>query len=168
MIRADTKRKLAAAGLFVLPVGLVLATGAILGGPNVVRGTLTPAPATVPLTKRAPGVAPTEAQISAIMRVVAQRDEPYGPAPLYFTPREPRAFVTETGPVNPEFRVQAILASSRGNAALINGQAYRVGDALGETGWFVESIDAITRTVVARDGESDRTIEQSVELPGYE
>jgi len=168
-MRADTKRKLSAMGLFILPVGLVVATGAIMGGPHVVQGTLTPAPAgTTPARTVANVDEPSEAQVNAMLHAIKQRNEPYGAVPLYFTPREPRVFVTETGPVVPAVEVQAILASSSGNAALINGQAYRVGDELGESGWFIDSIDAITRTVVAREASSDRTIERTVEMPGTE
>ena len=65
----------------------------------------------------------------------------------------------------PVVAVQAILRSSSGNLARIGHKLFREGDELGDTGWFVDTIDAESRSVkiVHRETESEAML--NVPLP---
>ena len=64
-----------------------------------------------------------------------------------------------------EVSVQVILRSRRGNVALIDRKRYRVGDAIGADGWFVEEIDGVARSVLIVHRESGEKATLVVPLP---
>jgi hypothetical protein len=168
----DTKRKLVAAGMFALPLALVWGTGVMFGGPTSAKGaTAVPiaaaAPTSMPLDTGVP--APTETEAAAASHIAALEGQPFGSTPLFHPRKGVSAVVvvTETPGVAPVpvFTVKAILASARGNTALIDGASYRVGDELTGTGWTITRIDADTRSVTIEDPETKRTAQGFVELP---
>jgi hypothetical protein len=153
--------------MFFLPLVLVKATALFLGGTGPAEVSAAPA-AAIP----AP-VAPitstqrrwTEREQAAAEHISQLRDEPFGATPLYFEPRGGEVVVAFEDPEilsAPAFIVQAVLSSSAGNTALIDGRPLRVGDALGETGWQIAEIDAEARSVTIRDTHTDRTATRSV------
>ena len=121
-MRAETKRRIVAGGLFLLPMGLVWITGTLLGGPHTVQGGPQPAVAMPPVvpSPRAEVEPPTAAEQAAIVHAAWLRRETFGATPFYFTPREVEAPMIDLGPEAPDFVVQGILASSRGNTAIID------------------------------------------------
>jgi hypothetical protein len=91
-------------------------------------------------------------QVAATHRVVELREEPFGESPLLHPRKisdiDPIQTVENPTITPPTVSVQMILRSRRGNVALINRKRFRVGDAIGEDGWFIEKIDAVTRSVL--------------------
>lgn len=164
----ETKRRLAVGGMFILPLVLVKATALFLGGTGPVEVSAAPA-AAVP----AP-VAPimstqrrwTEREQAAARHIAQLHGEPFGSTPLYYEPRGGETVVVFEDPEvlsAPDFIVQAVLSSSAGNTALIDGRPLRVGAALGETGWQITEIDAEARSVTIWDPRTDRTATRSVQ-----
>src|SRR5205809_614432 len=74
-------------------------------------------------------------------------------------------YLVRTGPATPKFVLQAILSSSQGKTALIDGKPYRAGDEVRGSGWIVQEITAESRSVTLKDAASEHTITISVELP---
>lgn len=172
MLTADTKRNLAAAAVFALPIGFVLVAANMLGGgPTAAQAGPAPVPVGTSVAGPTAGPIVTEEMKRAVEHVARLDTEPFGPTPLYYRRRGEQP-VEPSGdpslPPPPDFVVQAILASNRGNTALINDDSYRVGDPLGETGWHVADIDAIRRSVTIEDRVNHRTRTRSVEGPSLD
>ena len=163
MMTHDTKGKLTIAAVFFLL--LVLVKGAsmlfVQGGPQTATATtinITPVP---PPALNGPAMDWTPEHIAAARHVDRQRHEPYGPTPLFHQERkidgpDPNDRPPKDVPP-PDYAVQMILKSRNGNVALINRKRYRVGDALGDQGWFVVEIDSETRAVHLEHPETNRT-----------
>jgi hypothetical protein len=168
MATNETKRRLAVGGMFFLPLVLVKATAMFLGGTGPVEvsaapAAAAPAPVEPIITLHR---AWTERERAAAQHIAQLHDEPFGATPLYYEPRGGEAVVVFEDPEilsAPEFIVQAVLSSSAGNTALIDGRPLRVGDALGETGWQITEIDAEARSVTIWDPHTDRTATRSVQ-----
>lgn len=175
MASTDTKRKLAALGVFAMPLLLVMGAKSYFGtgGPKAAQAT--PIEEVAPDKPKKNAVkAPTytERQLAAARFADSVRTQPMGASPFFF---ESRATSTPDQPVEvdpvtfepgvPKFTVQAILASSSGKTALIDGKACREKDKVRGTDWEVVSIDADGRSVTLRDTTRDRTITVKVETP---
>jgi hypothetical protein len=167
----ETKRRLAAAGMFILPLVLVKATAMFLGGTGPAEVAAAPAPAAPTVTPVPVASAPsaprawTDGQRQAAEHIARLHDEEFGSTPLFYQSRGAEAAVVFEDPdlpPPPEFILQAVLSSSTGNTALIDGQALRVGDRVGETDWQIIEIDAQTRTVTVLDPRTERTEAVSV------
>ncbi|MDY7107207.1 MAG: hypothetical protein SYC29_01085 [Planctomycetota bacterium] len=171
MPTSETKRRLAAAGMFVLPLVLVKATAMFLGGTGPAEVAAAPTPAMPAVTP--PPIEPareiagarTDGQQQAAEHIARLHAEDFGSTPLYYQSRDEEAevvFEHPDLPPPPEFILQAVLASSSGNTALIDGEALRVGDRLGDTDWQLIEIDVEARTVTVLDPRTERTEKRSV------
>ena len=157
------------AAFAILPLLLLLKTTiALFGGPSSVQATIQPAFVIDPSGASTPQERWTEQQRTAADHIEFLKDQPFGPSPLHRlaapitpdqTPVIPRADL-------PTVRVQMIMASSSGNAALINGKRYSVGDSLGKTSWVVAAIDADALAVTFKHAQSGQTTVISVQTPG--
>jgi len=170
MPTAETKRRIVSCVMFVLPLVLVKSAGMVLGGPG-------PSSAAAAPSESAAGVGaavspradpePSGAEEAAVRYIASLREEPFGPSPLYFQREEATAPEVEEGEPEltppPEFTVQAIMASSSGNTALINGRPHRVDDPVGGTSWVIIGIDAAARSVTIEDSETGRTETRGVQ-----
>jgi hypothetical protein len=167
----ETRRRLAAAGMFILPLVLVKATAMFLGGTGPAEVAAAPAVAIpAPLATPMAGAPParTEEQEQAAAHIARLHEEPFGSSPLYYQSRGDEGevvFENPELPPPPEFILQAVLASSAGNTALIDGKALRVGDRLGDTDWQIIEIDVEGRTVTVLDPRTDRTETRAVRSP---
>ena len=166
----ETKRRLAAGGMFILPLVLVKVTALMIGGTGPAQvaaapDVADPAPLQpVMLAERAW----SDEQRAAARHIAELMDEPFGPTPLYYEPRGRESVPIFEDPQSdpaPEFIVQAILSSAAGNTALIDGEAYRVGDVIGRTEWRIIAIDGAARSVTVLDPRTDRTETRSVQTP---
>ncbi len=160
MMTRDAKRRLAAIGVFLLPVVLVKVVAAPMGnrGPEAAEAsnTSTPVVAIPPVT-----VAPqwSEQQRAAAQHVAYLRTQPFGPTPLYYDPPPDRIGSSDTfGHV----AVQMIMSTASGDLALINGKRYRTGDRLRDAGWIVSEINASSGSVTLKHPASDRSVVVSV------
>jgi hypothetical protein len=167
------RRQFISVGMFLLPLVLVQVISLVLGGIGPSHASAGPRPAAGSLAGLEPIAAerpPTPPhQQAAARRATALASEPFGPSPLYYTPRPPKPEPTEMDPEvqpAPEFTVQAILAASSGNTALIGGRLHRVGDEIGESGWYITAIDAQNRSVTIEHSATDRTETRQVPRPG--
>ncbi len=169
MLTSDSKRKLTAMAMLAMPTGLVWVAGMLIGGPGVVKAdSPTPAIAVV-----VPDVAPvldeaaSQAQRAAAGHIGRLRSEPVPPTPLYHDPRRagPDVIIDPGLASAPDFTVQAIMSSSTGSVALIDGHRLRVGDPLGTTGWNVLEINGDDRSVTIQDPVSGRVRAQKVSGP---
>jgi hypothetical protein len=168
MLTSEGKRKLAAAGMFAMPIVLVWATGVMFGGPASVKAEPAPVPVAPP-TNPVPVSANIAPEIkAAIDHIAASSDVPFGATPFLHgrRPDDPGHEDPELEPL-PEFTLKAVMASSTGNRALIDGRAYRVNDTIADTTWIVTAIDALSRTVTLEDPESKRAYTLEVDRPGF-
>ena len=166
----ETKRRLAACGMFVLPLVLVQATAVLLGGGSPAPVAAAPQPVIPPalFPAQGPPSASSESGRALAEYVRALRDQPFGPVPLYYPARDDGSAAPESGPAieaAPEWRIQAVMAAASGNIALINGKARRVGDIVGESGWVIVEIDPQTRSVTIEDPRTHRRDTRSVKMP---
>ena len=162
-------------GVFLLPLLLVKGTAIMVAEPAQVVAAST---AIVAGSTGVDSVAEykpewTLQQFAAAAYIDQLRELPFGPSPLlHSVERQP---TPNPGPntdptVNenpilppPDVNVKMILKSRSGNTALINHRRYRVGDAIGNDGWIIESIS--TRSVVVVLPGTGRTATLSVPLP---
>jgi hypothetical protein len=166
-----------AIGLFLLPVGLVKLTGLYLGqqGPSAAQAA--EADPSAPAANAAPTKAPTwtTRQVEAGKYIASLRGKSCGPTPFLYEARDPQstAVTVSSDPVPigtpttdvSKYTVQAILSSSMGTTALINGKPYRVGDTIRESSWVIQTIAADTRSVTLRDSVQGRLETIHVEIP---
>ena len=176
MASPDTKRKLMSIGLFAAPVVLVLGAKMYMGSPGPAAAQATPVEQVDPEKKKKPIVAPTYTarQKAAGEYVRSIANQKMSSCPFLYEPRvvqaepsqgeEPVASVF-VDPVAPTFTVQAILSSSSGKTALIDGKAIKEGQKVRGTQWEVITIDPAARSVTLRESGSDRTITIQVEKP---
>lgn len=148
------KAKLMGLGVFLLPLILVKGTAIWVGQSPEGADASVVATATVDS-----GVIESftpewsSEQIAAAHRVAELREVPFDESPLLH-PRKN----TDISPIEaperpktitpPDVSVRIILHSRHGDVALIGHNRYRVGDAIGQDGWFVEAIDAVSRSVL--------------------
>jgi hypothetical protein len=176
MASSNTKRKLISMGVFAAPVILVLGAKLYLGSPGPSAAQATPVEQVTTDKKKKPIVAPTystrqKAAAEYIRRIGSQA---LAGCPFLYEQRqtqpeqtpgtEPVASVY-VDPAAPAFTVQAILSSSSGKTALIDGKACREGQKVRGTEWEVLKIDSDARSVTLRDSSSQRTITVQVEAP---
>ena len=165
MMTRDAKRRLATIGVFLLPVVLVKVVAAPMGhrGPAAAEALNTPTPVVA-----IPGVAAppqwSEQQRAAAQHVAYLRTQPFGPTPLYYDtpPAPPPPDGGGSSNSLPEVVVQMIMSSASGDLVLINGQRYRTGERLRDTGWIVSEINASSRSVTLKHPASDRSVVVSV------
>lgn len=176
MASANTNRKLLSMGLFAAPVVLVMGARLYLGSPGPASVQATPVEPVATDKKKKPIVAPTYSvrQKAAAEFIERNASQPLAACPFLY---EPRATPIETpqgtdpapevyvDPAAPSFTVQAILSSSSGKTALIDGKAVREGQKVRGTDWEVVTIDSEARSVTLRFSGSDRTITIAVETP---
>ena len=170
MPTAETNRKLATLGIFVLPVVLVKMAGVFLGPvPAQAVTDLAPAIAAAPVGA-GEEQGPDRVSEQATQYARALQGEPFGAAPLFYefisgNGEGPIMVVGEIPP--PEFEIGMILGSARGDTVLIDDQTYRVGDLLGETTWRIVDINEDQRSVTLADTETERTVTRFVKK-GFE
>ncbi len=157
------------AAFAILPLLLLLKTTiALFGGPSSVQATIQPALVTDPSGASTPPERWTEQQRAAADHIEFLKDQPFGPSPLHrlAAPITPDQAPVVSRPDLPTVRVQMIMASSSGNAALIDGKRYRVGDSLDKTSWVIAVIDADALAVTFKHVQSGQTTVISVQTPG--
>ena len=168
MLTSDAKRKLIAFGIFALPIGLVKVAATMLGGPGGAQAqtTFTVAPPPPP-NATTQGVTLTPREQTVVDRIARLDDTAFGPTPMLHARTTGRRVVDPSpqGQAVPEFRVKAILISSTGNRALIDGRAWKVGERLGDTGWIIIDINGDTRSVTIQEPETGRVTSSRVEGP---
>ena len=168
MLRSDAKRKLIAFGIFALPIGLVKVAATMLGGPGGAQAqtTLTVAPPPPP-NVTTPGGTLTPREQTVVDRIARLDDTAFGPTPMLHARTNGPRVVDPSPPGRsvPKFRVKAILVSSTGNRALIDGLAWKVGETLGDTGWVIIEINGNTRSVTIQEPETGRVTSSTVEGP---
>jgi hypothetical protein len=177
MASADTKRKLMTLGVFATPMILVMVAKSYFGTPGPTAAQATPIEETSPDKSKKNAVkAPTftERQIVAARYADSVRTQPMGGSPFYFESRNTTVTTPKSdGPVDPvafdpgipQFTVQAILASSSGKTALIDGKPCRENEKIRGTDWEVETIDPDGRSVTLHDTKRERTVTVTVETP---
>ncbi len=147
-------------GVFLLPLILVKGTALLVGQPP--QGAAASGGGAVPVNGGIIEIFEPQwssEQIAATHRVAELREVSFGESPLLHAraisdidPIDPSDREKDIEP--PEVSVQVILRSRRGNIALIDHKKYRVGDAIGKDGWFIEEIDAVSRSVLIVHRES--------------
>ncbi len=163
MMTRDAKRRLAAIGVFILPVVLVKVVVVLMGhrAPAVAEASNTPTPV-VAIPRGAAGPQWSEQQRAAAQHVAYLRTQPFGPTPLYYdTPPAPPDGGGSSNSL-PEVVVQMIMSTASGDLALINGKRYRTGDRLRDAGWIVTEINASSGSVTLKHPTSDRSVVVSV------
>lgn len=177
----DTRKKVLSFGALVLPVVIVKLAATVLGQSGAATASAAPRPTTTDAAVSATTPAATKLtarQLAAAEYVQSMRQRTFGRAPLLFEPRPPSnepntSSTPEVTPVVdshpneplPMFTLNAVMSSSSGQRALINGRPYRVGDTIKETAWTVLSIDVAGRSATLQDSHSDRTVMIAVERP---
>ncbi len=157
----DPKVKLMGLGVFILP--LILVKGiALLGGEPPQGAVASGSGATTVNGGVIKIFTPrwSVEQIAASQRVAELREVSFGESPLLHA-RMIGDTVIRPGPfiiTPPNVSVRMILRSGRGNVALIDRKRFRVGDPLGEDGWFVEEIDARSVSIVHRESGKKATL----------
>ena len=167
----DPKSRLMVLGAFLLPLILVKGSAIVTGRSPQGANAASAAVATVN-----GGVIEvftpewSSQQIAATHRVEDLRDMPFGESPLLHVRKhsgidriDPPDQPTTITP--PDVSVRIILHSRHGDVALIDRKRYRAGDALGEDGWFVEQIDAGSRSVLIVHRESGKKATLVVPMP---
>ena len=166
----ETKHSLTGTAAFaILPLLLLLKTIiALFGGPSSVQASIQPVIVIDPPGAGAPQEPWTEQQRTAAAHIEFLKDQPFGPSPLHrlATPITPDQNPVISRADLPTVRVQMIMASSSGNAALINGKRYGVGDSLGKTSWIIATIDADALAVTFEHSRTGQTTVISVQTPG--
>jgi hypothetical protein len=168
MLTPEAKRRAMSGGVFLLPIVLVLATGKLLAPVKIVAASGEAPPLIdVSLIVDPPPVAPAGAELAALERIAALAAAPFPATPFHYPlPGETSGIPVGSsgGGANdlPAFSIQAIMGSSRGATALINGRRYAIGDTFEETTWIVAAIDPIARTVAFEEKETGRTVTGSV------
>lgn len=169
MIAHDPKARLIGIGVFLLPLILVKATGLMIGQPpqGAVASGAVPAVVSGVIESFTPEW--SLEQVAATQRVEDLRELAFGESPLlharktgdieYVLP--PENFIITP----PDVAVRVILRSRHGNVALIDRKHFRTGDAIGEDGWFIDEIDAASRSVLIVHRESGMKATLVVPLP---
>jgi len=166
----DPKTKLLGFGVFLLPLILVKGTAIWVGQP---QGADASAGAAVTVDVGDIETFTPEwsfEQIATTHRVAELREVPFGESPLLHarkntdiepieTPDQPTTITP------PDVSVRIILHSRRGGVALIDRKRYRAGDALGDGGWFIEEIHAVSRSVLIVHRESGEKATLYVPMP---
>lgn len=156
------------AGAFVLPILAIKAAAIMLGSATpesaVANSEAAQPAATEPASKPA---AFTASQQAASKRIVELQELKFGASPLYYEPQtESASAPTPAQPaVAPQFVLGAIMSTSRGSKAVINGRPYAQGDAIGDSGWTLQSINSANRSVVLLDPATGHMQTITVALP---
>ncbi len=167
----DRKAKLMGIGVFLLPLILVKGTALLVGQPP--QGAVASGGSATTVDGGVIEIFTPQwsvEQIAATQRVAELREVSFGASPLLHLWSN-----SESDPIDhsdrgttitpPMVSVQVILRSRRGNFALIDYKKYRAGDAIGEDGWFVEEIDAVSRSVLIVHRESGKKATLFVPMP---
>ena len=150
---SDSRLKLAAGAVFLLPIVLVKASAVFLGTTGSATQAAVPQPALAapdPAAQPADRAAPTAVELAAADHVALLDVQPFGPTPLFYSEQ-----VNDTGAAEPGFAVEVIMSTDNGPIAVINGKTHHVGDRLGDTGWRVFKIDSHGRAVIIHDPDDD-------------
>jgi hypothetical protein len=176
MASHDRNRRLWAVGFFVMTLVAVKLAATMFGGgapgpaqasPDVSTAGGDPAPGTAPPVAK---VEWTERQRAAGEYVRQLAQQSFGPTPLLYTAK-PRP--GQTSPTiepilqspRPQFVLRAVMATSSGNKALIDGRMYQIGEKVRGSGWVVQTIDIDARSVTLVDIDGS-TIHLTVQTPG--
>jgi hypothetical protein len=186
MASTDNKRKLTSMALFATPLAMVFAAKLYFAGSGPQAVQATPVEQVATDKKKKPIVAPTYTarQRAAAERIASIRAEAIGPCPFLYEPRTTPTSTTTSTPTDPvpvsnnyvepaipKFTAQAILSSSTGKTALIDGKPTKEGQKVRGTQWEVVTIDAESRSVTLREAAGNggvgrgRTITIQVETP---
>lgn len=175
MVVHRPREKLGMLLVFLLPL-LLVKGGAVFtgGGPGGASASTGPAPLLPIDVVTAEGPDWSDEQLAAAAHVVHLRSQPFGPSPLLHVELPEVRPVVPDNPVidtrvevpPPDVNVKMILTRSDGNhIALIGRKHYRVGDAVGDDGWFITLIDGPARSVQIEHKPSKRTATLTVPLP---
>ncbi len=167
----DPKAKLMVLGVFLLPLVLVKGTAIWVGQSPQDAAASGGAPASFDV-----GVVESftpvwsSAQLAATHRAAELGENPFGESPLLHVRIrseierikiiDPPSTITP-----PEVSVRIILHSRHGDVALIDRRRYSVGDAIGGDGWFIQEIDAVSRSVGIVHRESGKKATLVVPMP---
>jgi hypothetical protein len=175
----EVKRTMLALGLFLMPAILVKTTGLYLGRSGPVEAQAASndpaAPSTVP-SKAIKPLEWTPRQIAAGKYIESLRDAPMSATPFLNDARieavpikasaAQESVIDKSMTPPPKFALQAILASTSGQTALIGGRPYHEGDKIkGAAGWIVQSISVESRSAILKDTVHNRVITITVEMP---
>ncbi len=170
MPTAEMKRRIGGCGLLVFPLLLVKATGVMLNGPGIALAETDGIAAQTIQSQevQTQNVPPADAytEAAAAARIALLENQPFGAAPLYYEPVDENLPVEETDPEldpPPNFVLRAIMTSSRGNTALIDGKACQVNSRIGDSGWVIIEIDGVGRSVTIQDPQTGRLETRTVE-----
>ncbi len=168
MLSSDVKWKATSIGIFVMPLVLVKLIAIVLDAPMTANATAS-VDVALPDIELVDGMGwkPdwTTRQNKAAAHVEAlDAAETFAASPLFYQQLDddPEVEVQPEEIGVPTFRIGAILRSTRGDVALINGRPYREGDSVSSTGWVVKHIDGTQRTVVLEDPATGRTVTRYV------
>jgi hypothetical protein len=162
---AEERNRVVAGGFFMLPIVALAIVNLVMRPPR--SNEAAPAEPMLPIVAARAAAASLDAKTkAAVDRVLALETLEFGAMPLS-AGKGVEIVTTDVGPVLPaipQFTVGAIIASSRGNIANIDGTMYRVGDSFTET-WIVKEIDAVTRSVTIEDAATARSVTVTVDGP---
>lgn len=174
-------RKLSTFGALVLPVAVVKFATVFMG--QTVPAAQAASAVAVPVANAATPVSKakvTPQQVAAARYADSLRLQPFGPTPLYVEKTQtvdaaqtipplntsPNTHTPSSGVVPaPTFTVGAVMSTSGGGRALINGRPYREGQQVHGTTWVVTTINSSSRSVTLNDSQTNRSVVVSVELP---
>lgn len=169
MMTVEMKRRMTKCGVFLVPVILVKGAGFLYGSGPTAGATAAEviAPSLDSPTAVIASETITDENRKAAAKVAALYKQPFGESPLYYDAREAP---TDGGPVvsvdpnAPTLIVQAILASTSGDTALISGKMYKVGDQFEKSGWTLTAIDNKSRTVTLKNAALNKEVTAAVRI----
>ena len=165
MLTPEQKRIGVRLAVLLTPLVMVKAAAMLLAAPGPRSAAAAPAPAqnasaAAGLTTSPEPVA-TVVQQSAADHALRLSGRPVGPSPFYFhvADETDQPAITASGMV--DFTVGAIMATSDGNTALINGQLLRVGQEVGDDCVIIH-IDNDKRSVTVRHSRTGEELTRHV------
>lgn len=174
----DVIRRLTAVGLFLLPVGLVKLTDLYMGKAGPMQALAAEADPAAPSAQSNSVKAPTwtTRQIDAGKYIAKLRGMSFSPTPFLYEVHDDGStpmVTVSTDPVGTppamvdasKFTLQAILSSSIGKTALIDGKPYREGETIRDSAWVVQSIAIDKRSVTLKESAQGRVLTIMVEIP---
>lgn len=159
------RQRAAIGGAFGLPVAAVLVTVSLLNrdGPSAAYAGLNGVNVNAGIdAAHADQAAP--AVRAAIDRIAQLRDVSFGPNP-FFDRRSLEDSETPIPRLDDEIGVEVglVMASARGNMALLDGKTHREGDIVEGLPWRVKSIDVVGRSVTFQHLDTGREVTVTVD-----
>jgi len=180
MSNPDTRKNILSIGAVVLPVIAVKIATIMLGHSSATTALAAPRPAVIDgatASSHAERARLTPRQMAAAKYVETSYSTPFGRTPMLFAPApqvpSTTPVVSVSTPVQdthpseplPSFTLNAVMSSSTGQRAVINGTPYLVGDVVKNTDWVIHSIRVDERSATLGDTKSGRTVVIAVDIP---